>query len=258
MMLSFRLPVSGWQVIIQQPTGAEELLLQEAGALDVGLSFQLFNRLVQRCQSTGTDWSELAVTDWEALLLLLRRVTLGDTIRAETKCAAPGCHARLDVSFGIERYLANQKPRKPRGIEKINGDGLYCLTGQEVTFRLPNAADLLAIEHEGMRERELYQRCVQSPEAGARSRVERAMHALAPRLSRTMIGRCPECRATMNLHFDVRSFVLAELRDQAASIFEDIHLLALCYKWPEEDILALPRSRRLHYVEALRTRGGAA
>jgi hypothetical protein len=52
--------------------------------------------------------------------------------------------------------------------------------------------------------------------------------------------------------------VLRELRDHAATIFEDVHLLAVYYKWPEEDILALPRSRRLRYGAALRDQGSAA
>ena len=62
----------------------------------------------------------------------------------------------------------------------------------------------------------------------------------------------------MNFYFDVLPFVLRELRDHADSVFEDVHLLAMYYKWPEEDILALPRSRRLRYGAALRSPGNAA
>jgi hypothetical protein len=84
------------------------------------------------------------------------------------------------------------------------------------------------------------------------------MEALAPRFSRELTGLCPECHAGMNFYFDVQQFVLRELRDHTAMVFQDVHLIALHYKWPEENILALPRSRRELYAEALRSQGSAA
>jgi len=84
------------------------------------------------------------------------------------------------------------------------------------------------------------------------------MEAIAPAFSRSMVGRCPECNQAFDFHFDVFSFVLRELRNHAASIYQDVHLLALHYKWPERQILKMPRSRRLQYVEMLRDQGVAA
>ena len=264
-MSTHRLPVSGLQVSVQQPTGVEDLLLQEARNLDMGLAFQLFDRLVRVSRDAGTSpdtavsWGELSVTDLEALLLLLRREVLGDLIRAETECAAAGCKSRVDVSFHIDEYLADQKPRVPRGVAKIEGERTYRLAKSDVRLRLPNGEDMSAIDRQAITKRELMQRCIQAEvSARVRQRIERAMEALAPRLSRTMAGECPECHATMKFHFYVTPFVLRELRDHAATIFEDVHLLAVYYKWPEEDILALPRSRRLRYGAALRDQGSAA
>ena len=259
-MPEYQLPISGLRVIVRQPTGVEDLLLQEARDLDLVLAFQLFDCLVRAPHDATANWSELAVTDLEALLLLLRRATLGDSIRAEANCAAVGCEARVDVSFHVDEYLASQKPRIPRGVEKINGDGSYRLAGDPVTFRLPNGGDLVAINRQADGEQELIRRCVQpaNVRARVRQRIDRAMQALAPRLSRMLTGECPECHATMNFYFDVHQFVLRELRDHAATVYDDVHLLAFYYKWPEEDILALPRSRRAHYAEALRGQGSAA
>jgi hypothetical protein len=256
-MSTHRLPVSGLQVVVQQPTGLEDLLLQEATDLDMGLAFLLFDRLVRIARDTGgstAGWGELSVTDVETLLLLLRREVLGDLIRAETKCAATGCKARIDVSFRIAEYLASQKPRIPPGVEKIEGEGTYRLAEGDVKFRLLNGEDLVALDRHAVSASALLQRCVRSAGVPARlrRRVVRAMQALAPRLSQTIVGECPECHATMNFYFDVMRFVLRELRDHAATIFEDVHLLAVYYKWPEEDILTLPRSRRLRYGAALR------
>jgi hypothetical protein len=265
-MVTHQLPVSGLHVVVQQPTGVEELLLQEAADLNIELGFLLFDRLVRVSGAadvspdTVASWGKLPVTDVEALLLLLRREAFGDLIRAEAECTATGCKARVDVSFHIEEYLANQKPRILRGVEKIASEGMYRLAAGDVRFRLPNGEDLVAIDRQALTERDLMQRCVRP--AGVptrvRRRIERAMQALAPRLSRIMQGECPECHARMEFYFDVTRFVLRELRDHAATIFEDVHLLAVYYKWPEEDILALPRSRRLRYGAALREQGSPA
>jgi hypothetical protein len=213
----------------------------------------LFDRLVQLSQDSARNWGELSITDLETLLLLLRREVLGDLIQAETQCTVTGCKAYVDVSFRIEEYLASVKPRTPRGVEKVNGS-TYRLAEGDVRFRLPNGEDLALLERRAISQRKWIQLCMcgVAVPVRVRARIERAMHALAPRLSRMMSGDCPECKATINFHFDVIQFVLREIRDHAASIFEDVHLLAAQYKWPEEEILGLPRSRRLRYCDTLR------
>jgi hypothetical protein len=259
-MSTYRLPVSGLQVIVQQPTGREDLLLQEAGALDTGLVFTLLDRLVQLPQDATQNWSEFAITDLETLLLLLRREVLGDRIRAETECIGAECKAQIEISFHIRDYLASVRPRLPRGVEKIEGESPYRLTEDDVKFRLPSGKDLAALESRAVSERAVLQACIRSPgiTTHVQRRIERVMHALAPRLSRIMSGECPECKATMKFYFDVMPFVLREMRDHAATIFEDVHLLAVYYKWPEKNILSLPRSRRLRYGDALREQRSAA
>jgi len=61
----------------------------------------------------------------------------------------------------------------------------------------------------------------------------------------------------VNFWFDVQSYVQRELRYDAEFLFEDVHQLATRYHWSEEEILSLPRKRRVQYVEmALRQGGG--
>jgi hypothetical protein len=83
-------------------------------------------------------------------------------------------------------------------------------------------------------------------------RVENAMEALAPPLSHTVQGQCPECGSVLDLYFDAQQFCLQELRGQALFIYDDVHLLAMEYHWSEADILALPRNRRAQYAERVR------
>jgi hypothetical protein len=93
--------------------------------------------------------------------------------------------------------------------------------------------------------------------ARLRKRIENAMDALAPSLSHEVQGRCPDCGTIIRTYFDVQTYVLHELRDRAASVYQDVHLLAFHYKWTEESILELPRNRRLQYAEMLRQEKGA-
>ncbi len=256
----FRLPVSGWCVTVQSPTGLEDLLLRESRVSDSALALELFGRLVHAENGIPADFGELPAADGEALLLLLRRAALGDLVCAEARCAVPECASRVDVDFHISECLAAHKVRRRRSLRQGDKQGWFSFDGESVLFRLPTCADLAAIELENEPRSALVHRCIEP--AGIpgrlRRRVERAMEAMAPRLSQSMTGRCPECNQAFDFYFDVYGFVLRELRNHAASVYQDVHLLALHYKWPERQILEMPRSRRIQYAEMLRDQGVAA
>jgi hypothetical protein len=254
-----QLPVSGMRVSFRPPTGREDLLLRESRLPALALGQRLVTRLARTDDGAPVDAAGLSVTDFEALLLAIRQSVLGDVIRAEAICQVPDCRARADVSFRISDYLASHAGRTPRGIES-HGEGWFRLTGKDLRFRLPTGADLLAIEHEPAPYRTLVRRCIDPPDApeNLRRRAESAMGALAPALSRKLPAECPECHAPLNVYFEATSFVLREVCARAAGIYQDVHLLALHYGWPEEKILALPQSRRTEYVELLRNQGAAA
>jgi hypothetical protein len=72
---------------------------------------------------------------------------------------------------------------------------------------------------------------------------------MAPPLSGELEGACPECGTRMPVYFDVLDYVLRELRQRAASLFEDVHILASRYHWAEDVILRMPAYRRQTYVE---------
>jgi hypothetical protein len=256
----FRLPVSGWCVSVQNSTGLEDLLLRESRASDSALALELFGRLVHAEDRSPLAFSELPAADGEALLLLLRRAALGDLIRAEAHCSAPACQARVDVDFRIAEYLSAQEAHRPKNLRDGDRKGWFSFAGESVQFRLPTCADLVAIEQESEPYAALLRRCIEPAEVSGRlrKRIEDAMERMAPRLSRSMTGICPECARTFDLYFDVDSFVLRELRNQAAGIYQDVHLLALHYKWPERQILEMPRNRRIQYAEMLRDQGVAA
>ena len=116
----------------------------------------------------------------------------------------------------------------------------------------PRAAELLTA------------RCVDAPKpeafklgARARSKVERAMEALAPLVSRPLAGSCPECGEGLTMSLYVPKLVMDELGLRAAGVQEEIHEIASAYHWDEASILAMPQRRRRAYAEMIRQRGTA-
>lgn len=249
----FRLPVSGLVVTIRPLVGEDDLLLQEQRASATELALTLVSRLTRPADGSVVQWGELTITDLEAVLLLIRQVAVGDLIEADVSCLQPECGARITVSFRISEYLSYHQSHRPRELA-ADGEGWFRLHEQPVKFRLPAAVDLLAVNGERRPDRELLRRCIQPKTIPAklRRRVVSAIAAMAPNLSGEVQGECPECHRCLGVYFDVQKYVLHELRDRASQVYDDIHLLALNYRWSEENILLLPRSRRVLYAELLR------
>ncbi len=235
-----RLPVSGLQIVLRAPGGAEDLLLmEEARAPDRVLALDLLGRL-----SDVPEPSSLCVHDFEAALLHLHALVFGGRIVAEAQCP---CGTRLDIAFRIADFLSHRAPRRPRNLASGGAAGWYALKGQPGAFRLPTIADQIAVADAPDPVAALAGRCLK--DVAAPAKAERAMATLAPALSGPVEGMCPDCKRRLQAAFDVPTFGLDELRVQASQIFEDVHLLATRYHWTEEKILALPNWRRQHYVD---------
>jgi hypothetical protein len=260
----FRLPVSGREVALRPPSGAEDLLLLEAprrASGDVTLALSLAERVARTNDSGALDWTAVCVSDLDTLVLRLRQALIGDRIRADVSCTASGCGRRIDIEFGIDQFLAHHAPRTggKRGsmCEPADEQGWFRLIGSQelIHFRLPTVADQLAVIGHPEAASELAQRCLRPADVAARlrRRVEAAMETLAPSLSGDLEGVCPECEATVTVYFDARWFCLRELRQRAAFVYQDVDILARRYHWSETEILALPPVRRTAYAELARS-----
>jgi hypothetical protein len=253
------LPVSGIGVEVSPPGGREDVMLAEAARCDTGLALRLIERVVRPVEE-DVDWNELTVTDLDALVLHIRRTVFADVIRTTVRCTAGGCGQRVDIAFGIASYLAHHRPRRAGGVEPADRPGWFRLGDHAARFRLPSGADMLAARRSPRPKHELRRRCVAPDDAGGPvlRRVERAMEALAPSLAGDLSGRCPECGGGLTLGFDPQAYCLGELRIQAVGVYEDVHDLARAYGWSEDQILALPRARRIRYAELVRADRGEA
>lgn len=247
------LPVSGAQLAVCEPTGEDELYLVETALAPLSALLGLARRVTRIVAGGPLDWPGLPATDLDAAALVIRRAWIGDVIRTDTRCASPGCGERIDVSLGIWDYFEHHRPWRPRGVVLAPEVGWFTLAGAAVRFRIPTVADLLAASADDRPADTLSSRCVDAPEisrALAR-RLDRAFSALAPSLNDLLGGICPACGNEMTMRFDPLGYTLTELRNAFSGIHHETHALASAYGWPEDVILALPRSRRRRYASII-------
>jgi hypothetical protein len=243
------------EVTVRQPTGIEDLHLQEVRDSDAALSLLLVSNLAQAVDGSAIDWHQLTISDHEALLLLILRALVGDLIEADTLCRQPDCGSHITISFGILAYISYCRVHMPRDVA-AEDNGWFSLRTEPIRFRLPSACDVAALTAAKRPQQQLTRLCIEPETLPTRTlrRVLGAMAALAPTLSGDLKGKCPECGSSTSVYFDVRRFVLAELRSYSRRVYEDVHLLARNYQWSEESILTLPRNRRILYAEMLQER----
>jgi hypothetical protein len=250
---------------LREPTGEDELFVLEhrghPAATVLGLAFRLWSPpspprgdpvTVAVLPECPAPWLALPAVAAGSIALQVRRDWLGDLVRTDAACGSARCGQRVDIAFSIGDYLDHHRPRAFRGAApEPGGSGWLVLSGTEVRFRIPTVGDLLAALAAADPDETLAQRCVRPdrvPAAQAR-RVDRALAALAPSLTSDVTGSCPECGEQLSLRFDPVSYALAELRDAAAGVHEQVWLLASAFGWREQEILRMPRRRRAIYAE---------
>jgi hypothetical protein len=242
------LPVSGLEVAVRPPDGSDELIVREMNGSPVAKAIALAARLTD-----PEDIAGLSVTDFELLLLAIRAETQGQDMVLGLSC--PACGARVEISFLISDYVDSPALSHPANVSPDPArPGWYRLG--ERRFRLPTAADQAAVAGRPDAVKALAGRCLDPARLPAkeRARIERAMAAMAPEVSRPVAGQCPECGKTVEAPLHVARLVVAELVRDAAGLHEEVDLIAQAYHWPEAEILALPRTRRRAYAERIRAR----
>jgi hypothetical protein len=248
------LPVSGAVLTVGEPTGEDEIYLVETSMPPLPAILGLARRVASiAAAGDPLDWSSLPAADLNATALEIRRSWMGDLVRTDARCPDPDCRERIDVSFSIGDYIRHHRPRRPRGLTREPGEDWFTLSGAPVRFRLPTVADLLALARQDRPAEMLSYRCIDAseiPRALAR-RLDRAFSALAPSLEDYLGGICPACGHEVTMHFDPLTYTLAELRSAFSGIHLETHALATAYGWPEEAILALPRTRRQRYASII-------
>jgi hypothetical protein len=208
----------------------------------------------------------LAVGDREALLLHLRRLTLGERIECVLSCPKPECGEKLDLDLTVSDLLvAPYSHVQPWYERTIIEDG----KAYRVRFRLPNGADLeaaasLALSDVNEAANLVLQRCVEEvnvdgdttlsgsalPQAVV-ANLSQAMADLDPQAEMVLDLTCPACGAAFCVLFDTADYLFRELSAERLALYREVHLLAFYYHWSESEIMTMTRRKRRLYLSLL-------
>jgi hypothetical protein len=229
-------------------TGADEEFLLDAGSslLPAERTTALLERCLLRLGPHAPAGAEqvrsLVVGDREALLLQLRRLTLGDRLLCVATC--PACGEQLDVELRVGDLLLEPYGDAP---ERHEGLGVVyrAVTGadQEAGARL--ARDDLAAA-----ERAVLGRCVEAGELT--DAVARDLPALLadadPQAQLVLRTACAACGEGFAVDLDVGAYLERELAGERDALYREVHVLASHYHWSEAELLALTPAKRRRYL----------
>jgi hypothetical protein len=201
--------------------------------------------------------TELSIGQRDAQLLRLREWTFGPHLLAVSDC--PQCGERVELTFTVDDI------RPPAEIEQTEPLSL-AVEDYEISFRLPNSADLMAVADGGdvnAIRNVLAERCVlqvrfQGADAASSDLPENVISAISGRMAATdpqadiqLALECPGCGHEWKAMFDIVSFFWREISVCVRRLLSEIHVLASAYGWREADILAMSQWRRNFYLEML-------
>jgi hypothetical protein len=200
--------------------------------------------------------ARLTIGQRDAHLLSLRETLFGSRFECLTHCTR--CDALVELDFQANEIRAAH----------AKTDQSHCIETKDcnVTFRLPDSTDLLAIQEESDAEHAtqvLLTRCVlEASEHGKRrtasdlskdtiSSIVGRMSELDPQAEVMLDLVCPNCTVRWQTPFDIVSHLWSELDAWARSLLRDVHALAGHYGWSESAIVAMTPQRRRLYLDLL-------
>lgn len=212
----------------------------------------------------------LLASDRDYLMMRLREMTFGRKVDVILQCPDVSCRKSMDITLFLDEMRIERQPLLERFFTMDLSCGAQGKEREQVEFRLPTGADqeaLASVVHidEQKAIHRLLARCVRRigertdideaaiaalPES-ARSEIEARIQQLSPDLEIELQGVCPECQHAFSTPIDLPTFVTTEMRRNVRHLAREVHFVAWHYHWSEEEILALPRRKRLRYIELL-------
>jgi hypothetical protein len=248
-------------------SGDEGFLLDTEGRL---LPAHRVTALLARCverlgpaePATAEAVRSLTVGDREALLLHLRRLSLGERLQGVVDC--PDCGERMDLDLQVGDLLLPPYDHPGPSYEaEIPGNG----ASYRVRFRLPTGADqedaaILARSDPHAAAERLLGRCVERVVDGEGKPIDgvppkmagptsEAMSELDPQAELILSLTCPACSHAFLAPFDTAAYLFRELDERARHLHREVHLLAFYYHWSEAEIVGMPVEKRRMYLELL-------
>lgn len=246
----------------------EAFLLQEGKSLlpaarTTALLARCLHRLGPLSAVSAETARSLSIGDREALLLHLRRLTLGEKMPCVLKC--PACAEKLELELDVREVL--QPSYQHAG--EAHETSIRCgEVSYRVRFRLPNGADqeraaVLAASAPASAAELILRRCMHEVVDELSGEPVRAippplahvltakMAELDPQADIVLDLTCPACAASFRMQFDIADYFYREICGRESDLDREVHLLAFHYHWSERDILRLTRCRRMLYLDLL-------
>lgn len=213
--------------------------------------------LANACPDTSIDTlTQLSLGQRDAMLLTLREWTFGSQLVSQVTC--PSCGEVLELNFDVADMRVASLSLEP--IDK------YCLelADYQVSFRLPNSLDMIAIaeyKQPEIAQEILLERCIlqavcnseylsfQQLPSHVRDAVISQMAQADPQANVPIDISCCACNHQWRSLFDIVSFFWAEINPWAFRVLREVHTLAVIYGWREAEILAMSPRRRQLYLE---------
>jgi hypothetical protein len=191
-------------------------------------------------------------------LLEMRMALFGPQLSGTTTC--PGCGELLELNLDGSELQPRVTPGPAP--EELS----FTTDGYEISFRLPNSLDLLALGEAGD-STAAYARLLAGCVIDARhhgavepvdvlpaaviSAMAEQMDLADPQANIWLDLVCPGCGNTWQSLFDIVSFAWGEIDTWAQRTLHEVASLASVFGWSEADILHMSAWRRHLYLETL-------
>lgn len=178
----------------------------------------------------------------DAALLRARIALFGATLDATADC--PHCGNRLAFVLPLQQ-LADAAA--PAAADTVIG----CAGGR---FRLPNSADIA----QAMGAAEPRRALALALQIGAEltaldeqavAALETALAAADPAAQLDIALHCDACGQAFAAPFDAAECLWLDVQSSARRTLDEVHQLASAYGWSEAEVLAVPPTRRQHYLQ---------
>jgi hypothetical protein len=201
----------------------------------------------------------------EALLLHLRRLTLGDRLQCVLSCPEPDCGEKMDLELKVGDLLLSPYPHAQERYETAVAENG---TAYQVRFRLPIGADQEAAASLAPSDPQaaadlVLRRCVESvivkddgepikdwPPAVVRQ-LSAIMAELDPQAELVLNLTCPVCGHAFSTILDTAAYFFQELASRMKHLYREVHLLAFYYHWSEAEIMGMTARKRHRYLNLL-------
>lgn len=250
--------------------GADEAFLIDSGesVLPAHRTTALLARCVSRVGTSGEVTLDtiraLTVGDREALLLHLRRATLGEQMQCILTCANSHCGTKMDLELKVGTLLLTPYPHSQSLHEASLADGALVY---RIRFRVPNGADVeaaapfAATDPQGAANL-ILSRCVKAIADKDGKDIERLPSSLGKQLSALIAEldpqaelmldlTCPACGFVFSALFDAATCFFHEIAGRIHHLYREVHSLAFHYHWSESEIMGMTPRKRRQYLNLL-------